>query len=413
MLRRPHVEPYLRERRGALSVEYLADEDGRVVRFLDRVLRLARRLEGRPVRTLAEALRRQEGRVRDARRLAGIAKTVRDLSVVRPPPGADCALEVRQTVFHARGALWPPVPGDRTAPYEQAAEALGMAVADVEHALYADRPEARVLVRAPRITPEELLDRYNLDLARAVLLDAVGVTLTARGGWRRIFRAVKLARLMYTVSRRGRGHTVELTGPAAAYVARPERYGVRLARVVPALVRAPGWRLEARVMRGGRQFRYRLDGRTPFAHRARRPTFDSRWERALARDFADMRGTAERAGWTLERETAPLAAGGELFLPDFVLRHRDGRQALVEIVGFWTPEYLEAKLAKAEAAGLANLILVVYRGLAVGSGDTLEARAPGPVIWFTERPRMGPVLEAAERVASPPVPLSRWERGNA
>lgn len=403
MLRRPHVEPYLRVRRGALHVTYLEDPDGRVLEFLDRVLRLARRLEGQPVRALVEALKRQEARVRDAGRLAGIAKTLRDLSVVRAPTGADRAPAVREAVFRARGALWPPVPGDRAAPYEAAAAQLGMAVAEVEATLFADRPAARVLVRAPRVTPEELLDRYNLDLARGVLLGAERARLTARGGWRRIFRAVKLARLMYTVTPRGRGYTVELTGPAAAYVARPERYGVRLARVVPALVAAPGWQLDADVWHGGKRLRYRLDGRAPFARRARRAAFDSRWERALSRDFQAKRGTAERAGWTLERETTPLAAGGELFLPDFTLRHQDGRRALVEIVGFWTPEYLEAKLAKAEAAGLGSLILVVYKGLAVGAAAAdVELRAPGPVIWFTERPKIGPVLEAAERVASPP-----------
>ena len=33
-----------------------------------------------------------------------------------------------------------------------------------------------------------------------------------------------------------------------------------------------------------------------------------------------------------------------VFVPDFVLRHADGRHRLLEIVGFWTPEYLGAKL---------------------------------------------------------------------
>jgi len=28
---------------------------------------------------------------------------------------------------------------------------------------------------------------------------------------------------------------------------------------------------------------------------------------------------------------------------DFVFRHADGRSALLEIIGYWTPEYLEAK----------------------------------------------------------------------
>src|SRR6185503_3823253 len=66
-------------------------------------------------------------------------------------------------------------------------------------ALYADSPSARVLRRAPRLSGRSLLARYNVELARGVLLDAESLTVTARGGWRDIFRAVKAARLMYVV----------------------------------------------------------------------------------------------------------------------------------------------------------------------------------------------------------------------
>ncbi|MGH7644652.1 MAG: DUF790 family protein, partial [Gemmatimonadales bacterium] len=168
---------------------------------------------------------------------------------------------------------------------------------------------------------------------------------------------------------------------------------------------------------------YRVDGRAPLGHaghsggrgRGReraRAAYDSQWERDLARDFRAKLG-AERGGWTLAREATPVAAGGELLLPDFTLRHRDGREALVELVGFWTPEYLEAKLRKVQAAGLGHLILVVYRGLAVGRDpDALAAAAPGPVVWFTDRPRIGEVLAAAERVARP-TPARAARRGGS
>lgn len=399
MLRRTHVQPFVVERDDELRVAFLQDTDGRTVAFLDRLCRLLARLEGRPRRAVVEALRRQERRVRDARRLAGIAKTLLDLCEFRPPAGAERAPEVRVCLFRARGALWPPAPGDSRVPYERAGAALGLAAAEVERLLYADAPRAAILVRAPALDGRRLLDRYNLELARALLLDATRVTVTARGGWRRIFRAVKLARLMYRIERAGkRAYRVELTGPAAAFVTRPERYGRRLARVVPALARAPGWRLEAEVARGGRTLRYRLDSRAPVGRGRAQAAYDSTWERSLARDFAGKLGP-DRRGWSLSREDTPVAAGGEVFLPDFTLRHRDGRVALVEIVGYWTPEYLEAKLRKVEAAGLRNLLLVAYRGLAAGR---LETVAPGRVLWFTGKPRVGAILEAAERAARPP-----------
>ncbi|MGQ0712150.1 MAG: DUF790 family protein [Gemmatimonadaceae bacterium] len=407
MLSRSHVQPFVTMDRGVIRIAYLADADGRVTPFLERLVRLVSRLEGCSRRAVVEALRRQERRVRDAARLAGIAKTLLDLCEFRPPSRAETAPDVRQAVFRARGRRWPPVPGDELMPYESAAVALGWTVAEVQDVLYSDAPEARVLARAPTLGGRALLARYNLELARAILRDAVRVRITARGGWRAIFRAVKAARLMHVVRRAGRSYEVEITGPAAAFIVRPSRYGIRLARVVPALMRAPKWRLDADIRRGGAIVRFSARGRpratrdqAPIGTASVKPRYDSAWERSLATDFRRGFGT-ERDGWRLARETTPVVIGDELFLPDFTVRHADGREALVEIVGFWTPEYLEAKAHKVAAAGLENLILVVYRGLAVGHAlDTLtSAVGTERVVWFTERPRAGEVVSAAEQWA--------------
>jgi uncharacterized protein len=409
VLSRAHVAPFIRRERGVIHVAYLADPDGRVGALLDRFCRLVRRLEGRPRATVIEALRRQERRVRDAARLAGIAKTLLDLCEFVPPDEAGLAPEVRDAVFRARGRRWPPVPGDHDAPYAEAATALGRPVEDVRQLLYADAPGARVLRRAPDLDGRALLARYNLELARAVLLEAERLTLTARGGWRAIFRAVKAARLMYTVMRKGRSYQVEVTGPAAEFIVRPARYGVRLARVVPALMRAPSWRFDAEV-RGpdGTRFAFHARGKArakaaeaPIGAEAQRARYDSAWERSLASDFRRRFGGDARGGWTLSRESSPVTMGDELFLPDFTLRHADGREALVELVGFWTPEYLAAKTRKIAAADLRHLILVVYRGLAVGKATAaLESLVGGErIVWFTTQPRAAEVVKAAEQWA--------------
>jgi predicted nuclease of restriction endonuclease-like RecB superfamily len=409
VLSRAHVAPFIRRERGTIRVAYLADPDGRVAVLLDRFCRLVRRLEGRPRATVIEALRRQERRVRDAARLSGIAKTLLDLSDFVAPDEAGLAPDVRDAVFRARGRRWPPIPGDHYAPYVDAATALGRPVEDVRHLLYADAPGARVLRLAPPLDGRALLARYNLELARAVLRDAERLTLTARGGWRAIFRALKAARAMYTVRRKGRSYQVEVTGPAAEFIVRPARYGVRLARVVPALMRAPAWRFDADV-RGveGALLSFSARGqprapvtKAPVGEAARRPVYDSAWERSLASDFRRRFGGDARGGWTLTRESSPVARGNELFLPDFTLRHDDGREALVELVGFWTPEYLAEKTRKIAAARLGNLILVVYRGLAVGKGAAeLESLVEAErIVWFTTQPRAAEVVKVAEQWA--------------
>jgi uncharacterized protein len=395
------VTPFVQERDGTLQVDFLEDPDGRVVRFLDRLLRLARRLEGRSRRVVAEGLRRQERRVRDARRLDGLSRTLLSLCRFEPPGGAERAAEVREALFRARGLRWPPVPGDAAVPYEAAAQELGLTAQEVERLVYADEPDALVLRRAPRTSAAGLLRRYNLDLARAVLLEAEEVELRARGGWKEIFRAVKLARLMHRI-RPGAGegeYRLELTGPAAPFVTRPRRYGIRFARVVPALVRAPGWELTGRIPREGRTLEYRLSPDPIIAPRARRRArYDSSWEADLAQEFQEKIGK-ERGGWRLRREDTPVALGEEVFLPDFTFRHGDGRTALVEIVGFWTPEYLDEKVRKVRAAGLDHLVLVVFRGLAASRDEEELEGLPGEVVWFRDRVRIGPVMEAVERVA--------------
>jgi predicted nuclease of restriction endonuclease-like RecB superfamily len=407
MLQRPQILPFLRETGGRLEVEFLSDPgDGRVLHFLDRLLRLLRRIEGAPLRTVQEALSRQERRVRDARRLEGISRTLMGLARFEAPPGTEQAAEFRRALFAARGERWPPIPGDEDAPYQDAAQLLDLPAhlrRDLRALTYADHPGERVLRRAPRLDAPALLDRYNLELARGTLLDAETLTLGARGGWKDLVRAVKLARVMYRMSPDGdpaqgrrRAYRMELTGPAAPFLAHPRRYGIRFAQVVPALTRAPSWWLEAGIRRQGRRVPYRLEAGAPVG-KGRRARYDSRWEAELARD---LRGTQlARSEWSLFREEAPISLGDELLLPDFTLRHRDGREALVELMGFWTPEYLETKLRKVRAAGLPNLVLVVFRGLAAGEGEAAVEGAGAEVVWFSGKARAREVLEAAERVA--------------
>lgn len=442
MLHRSQVEPFLFESGGRLQVRFLEDTPGApVAALLDRLARLVARLDGRPEGMVREALRRQDRRVRDHRRLAGIAKSLLDLCEFRPPAGAGLAPEIREAVFRARGRLWPPVPGDRERPFLEAAAGLGLAPEEAAALLYADRTDRRILIRVPRISGGELLARYNLELARAALYDARRVTIHAQGGWRDLHRAVKRSRLMFVLARSGSGYSVDVTGPAASFVSKPQRYGIRLARVVPAVVRAPGWRLVAEVRRetkvrrgpevrehasgsagaatggsvmaGERWVPLELDASIPALMTVPRVgRFDSRWERDLDEEFAEKFGGG-RSGWRLERETTPVDLGGEWLLPDFTLRHADGREALVEIVGFWTPEYLSAKLERVRRAALPNLILVVYEALA--AAEPLSRAVPGPVLTFKAKPRAGEVVELAERVGVVPSPaqLGSGSRGDA
>jgi predicted nuclease of restriction endonuclease-like RecB superfamily len=85
-------------------------------------------------------------------------------------------------------------------------------------------------------------------------------------------------------------------------------------------------------------------------------------------------------------------------IPDFAFTHKDdGRRALVELVGFWHPDYLKRKLAKVHAARREDLILVVYEG--VNLTDEKLKEVPSEVLYFATKPVIRDVLAAVERRA--------------
>lgn len=408
MLTRAQRDPFVRVRGDRARVAYLTDSGGRVLPFLDRLCHLMQRVEGAPRARVEELLRRQERRVRDAARLAGLARTLLLTSDFRPPPLARHVEALRAEVFRARGSAWPPIPGDELTPYEVVAARADVSPDELQAALYCDHQVEWRLHRAPGFDGRALLARYNLELARAVLCDATSMQVRARGGWRRLFTATRRLGLMYELTRRGRSYELAVTGPAAAFLVRPARYGVRFARLLTTIAQAPAWHVHAALVRDDRTVSFTVAGAArarraaPIGGEPKRERLDSAWERRFLRDLRDSDWVRTR-GWQVTRERSPIVRAGHAFLPDFTLRHADGREAAVELVGFWTADYLTRKLAQVAAAGDATLVLVVATDLAMGpTGDdvrgAVEAAAPGRVVWVGRRPRVGDVMRVVERV---------------
>lgn len=92
--------------------------------------------------------------------------------------------------------------------------------------------------------------------------------------------------------------------------------------------------------------------------------FESSLEETFAGKFGPSRG-----GWRLAREAAILEAGEALVVPDFVFTHEDGTEVAMEIVGYWTPEYLAEKLTKYAQVRDVSLIVAARKDLAVQAGE--------------------------------------------
>jgi hypothetical protein len=294
-------------------------------------------------------------------------------------------------------------------------------VAEAVAALYADYPEFHRLVAFPSAyTPAALRADYDLAQAQALLYAATRVTVEAPRDFKHILRYARLARLLYQVEpiggdrrarrpgdgpgrRRGRrqgpatlkrpvstrGYRFVLDGPSSV-LRRTRAYGVDFARFLAALVRLGAWRLEAEIALrpGWRPFTFTLTSKDGLGTGATPPAaFDSSLEEGLARAFG-----RRHDGWRLRREGAVLdVGGGRLLVPDFVFRHRDGTEVVLEIVGYWTPEYVADKLRRLSGARDVNLVVAVPRRLALRAGAL-----PATVLPFARRVLLRDLLPRLE-----------------
>jgi uncharacterized protein len=220
-----------------------------------------------------------------------------------------------------------------------AANELHIQPAEVLSSLFADRAGARRLVApTPASAPADLGAAYNLALVQSLLARATEVSALVRANLRSVVRYAKLLRLMTTFRECADSATrITVSGPLALFH-ETLKYGRALATWFPAVVATPGWSVEAKVVLGAETLRLSLDGASPVPRTHALPrAHDSLVEARLERDLRRL-----SSPWRVEREPAVIRAGGRLFFPDFALVSSTGR-VLVEVVGYWTPEYLASK----------------------------------------------------------------------
>jgi predicted nuclease of restriction endonuclease-like RecB superfamily len=100
--------------------------------------------------------------------------------------------------------------------------------------------------------------------------------------------------------------------------------------------------------------------------------------------------------WRLEREVDLIPIPGSVMVPDFRLVHPDGRTFLLEIVGYWRPEYLRKKFAQVRRAGRNDLILAISERLNLEQAGVKRHEIPARVVWFKDKVLPKAVLEVLE-----------------
>lgn len=379
----------------------------------------------------------------DHRLVRGLFAMLERRTEFAAPRSAVAPQTARRRLFEESAARGLALSGEgRASIVESVARGMGIAADDLEEAMWNDSEERMLVRRFRPVGAAELAVLYNRSLAQTLLFRCSSMEVRLRGGahWKRVLREVKRRRLMYVLEpARGPGGepraevascTVE--GPTSLF-RMTDRYGTAMARILPAVMAAPGWEVSGTIVRhtddaeGPRIYRFALSDK---AHGAllRMPggggsgdpaPYDSSVEERFAAAFeshfaprdaghaggadAARRPASDHLGWRLVREPGPLIAAGRAMIPDFAFE-RFGRRVYLEIVGFWTRDYLRKKSEKVAAllegsggAPPADLLVAVDTSLACSQGVLDVGRggrgaAGGRIFAFSRDVPLKPVL---------------------
>ncbi len=375
------------QRGGRTGPRSIDTEDPDYLRDASELIKLFERHAGGARGELEEKLSAYVGVGIDYKILRGLIKLLMDRCEFEVASPVD-PFEIRRLLF-LKARLFHPVTVDegdenrRAQAVTEVARELGHPPEIILANLYADLPENQKLAQFETITGGELLDLYNVAQAQALLYRCVEMHLWVEPqntiAYRELFSLIKAYRLIHSIKGSpAAGYEVRLDGPLSMFH-RSQKYGVQMAVFLPALLLCKAWRLRAEIaQKPGTNtafFELNSNQRQLRSHYSEAMPYQNPVPEKLEQSWRKF-----ESEWELERGSEVVDLGESAFIPDFVLRHKDGRRVYLEILGFWTPRHLERRLKEFAHAKVGNFILAAWDELR-GSRDAL-ARVPPHVIVF-------------------------------
>ena len=297
--------------------------------------------------------------------------------------------ELRRKLFQETAKTGPVTNSkQRITVIEKVASETKISVQELEESMYADLESELNLQDFNPITPQELLEKYNLSLAQTLLFDSTELKFTVSGNWQNIFFKAKRLGLVYEAYKLN-GFWVKIDGPASLFKL-TRRYGTAIAKLLPAIIANYEWTLDAKILWKFTNtiYDFKLESwkHSPlFGSQRITETFDS----TVEEDFAS-RFKALNSEWRLKREPEPVITGQQVIIPDFSFE-REGSKLYMEVVGFWTKEYLQRKTAKLKRAK-EQILVVVDENLACERLTKLEKQHSLNILYYRKEIPLAPVL---------------------
>ena len=377
-----------------IAPQYLDVDDGKAQRRAARLVEIFDGHCGDPYGVIDDRVERAIGHGTDFLIWRGLAKLLYDRSEfeVDAPQKPE---EIREVVFDtAVDAGNPTDDAGRRAVLDEAADILEIDADVIETSLYADLEDRQILAEFDSLEPLELLHRYNLALAQAVLYRARNMRIEFQtqdsNRLRRLFQMLKFHRLMHRTRRTDDGYVLEVDGPESVFN-RGRKYGVQMATFLPALLHLSDWSMRAEIEWDDELYDFVVDENTGLqtSRRAR-----GQWIADEEEWFEERFEQKAPEGWSLERrgEVVELS-DNEVLITDYVVHTADGDEVWIEIVGFWRIGYLKRRLQRlADMDADPPVVLVVSERLKTDR-EELD-RSPAQVVFFKTAILVGRVVDA-------------------
>ncbi|HEX8638068.1 MAG TPA: DUF790 family protein [Pyrinomonadaceae bacterium] len=302
----------------------------------------------------------------DYRVLRGLIKLLADRCEFETASVAE-PFEIRQRLFLEAGKSPPVLPGSeqREKVLQSVAGALQTDADKILAGVYADLSGQQKLISFDSLQPQELLDRYNLAQAQALLYKCVELRLKVAPSdaenYRSIFGWIKHFGLIHTISGdAASGYDITLTG-AASLFHRSQKYGVQMAVFLPALLLCRDWRMSAEIaQKNAPAVFYELSSEQTElnTHYFDDPEYKNSDVEKLKIDWEKFKTT-----WRLRENREVINLGKTAFIPDFVLISLDEDVIYLDVLGFWTPKALRKRLEEFQSANFRDFIFIACQEL--------------------------------------------------
>jgi len=277
---------------------------------------------------------------------------------------------------------------------ETVALELSLNIKDIEEQMYADLDAELFLEKFEAPTPTELLQQYNLSLTQTLLFESNELTFTTSGNWQQLFYQIKKLGLIYEIYQTPEIY-IKIDGPSSLFKL-TKRYGTNIAKLLPTIITNQTWTITAKIL-----WKYTNEICTFEMNHTKHnqllktqplqiTTYDSTIEETFANQFKAL-----NTGWTLKREPEPIPVNKSVLIPDFSLE-KSNLKIYLEIIGFWTEDYLQRKTEKLKHVNT-KMILLIHENLACEKITKLENQPQLHFIYYKDKIPLSHILQYLQK----------------